>query len=67
SLKTNWCWRPYFINHVYHSRIQNESWIISEAYHDIREEKILRTFSRTIEGKYYIFIDVDYGLSSGFE
>lgn len=67
SLKTNWCWRPYFINHVYHSRIQYDTWIVSEAYHDIREEKILRTFSRTIAGKYYIFIDVDYGLSSGFE
>ncbi|MBK7056180.1 MAG: hypothetical protein IPO06_02270 [Leptospiraceae bacterium] len=56
----NWSWRPYFLNHLYESYRQSNSWVISQPYHDIMENLLLRTFSKTFKDKFILFIDVLY-------
>lgn len=56
----NWSWRPYFLNHLYESYRQGNSWVISQPYHDINENLLLRTFSKTFKEKFILFIDVLY-------
>jgi EAL domain-containing protein (putative c-di-GMP-specific phosphodiesterase class I) len=56
----NWSWRPYFLNHLYESYRQSNSWIISQPYHDIMENLLLRTFSKTFKDRFILFIDVLY-------
>ena len=56
----NWSWRPYFLNHLYESYRQSNSWVISQPYHDINENLLLRTFSKTFKNKFILFIDVLY-------
>ncbi|MBK8395386.1 MAG: EAL domain-containing protein [Leptospiraceae bacterium] len=56
----NWSWRPYFLNHLYESYRQGNNWVISQPYHDIMENLLLRTFSKTFKDKFILFIDVLY-------
>ncbi|MBP7281904.1 MAG: EAL domain-containing protein [Leptospiraceae bacterium] len=56
----NWSWRPYFLNHLYESYRQGNTWVISQPYHDIMENLLLRTFSKTFKSKFILFIDVLY-------
>ncbi len=56
----NWSWRPYFLNHLYESYRQSNSWVISQPYHDIMENLLLRTFSKTFKDRFILFIDVLY-------
>lgn len=57
--RSNWSWRPYFLNHLYES-IKSNSWIISQPYHDIEKDILLRTFSKTFSEKLILFIDINY-------
>lgn len=56
----NWCWRPYYLNHIYHSYRQPSRWVISNSYRDILTNNILKTFSLTLKNDYIIFIDLIY-------
>ncbi len=56
----NWSWRPYFLNHLYNSIKSPNSWIISQPYHDLSENSLLRTFSKTLNSEKIIFFDIAY-------
>lgn len=56
----NWSWRPYFLNHLYNSIKSPNSWIISQPYHDLSENSLLRTFSKTLDSEKIIFFDIVY-------
>lgn len=56
----NWSWRPYFLNHIYETEKDGAKWVISPPYHDIQENVLLRTFSKTYGGDFILFIDVLY-------
>ncbi len=57
--RSNWTWRPYFLNHIYESSKSN-SWIFSQPYHDIEKDILLRTFSKTFLNKLILFLDINY-------
>ncbi|MCB1142343.1 MAG: EAL domain-containing protein [Leptospiraceae bacterium] len=58
SLGKNWCWRPYFMNHVYASSRNPEEWVISAPYNDLNSKHILKTFSKTIAPNKIFFMDI---------
>lgn len=58
-LKSNWSWRPYFLENIIKMRNEKKG-ILSDLYSDIETGETIRTFSYPINNKEYVFLDLSY-------
>ena len=55
----NWSWRPYFLKTIIKMR-NDQKGFLSEAYTDIENGEMTRTFSIPVNESEYLFIDITY-------